>query len=423
MIDSARPTGNARIAAHAGVTFVGLMASNVLAYAFYALVSRSIGVEAYGTFSALVAVVLILSTPALIAQLVVAKLASDLALDPDRLAGLVHSVDRVTLGVAAVAGLALVAASIPIAAFLRVSDPLLVTLAGCALAGAMGVPILRGVLQGTSRFAAYALSSIAETGAKALLAPLFGLAAGVRGAVAGMAMGYAVSAVYTVVAAVPHRRGTPVPFSLRAVARTSASVGIAVFCVNLLVLHDGVLAKRYLDAHTTGLYSAASLAGRALYAAIAFVPIVLLPQAALRAARRERTRWLLVQALAVATAMIVAAVVFFALFAQPVIVALTTPGFRGAAPYLVPYIYALGMMALANIVATYNIARGRMGFIIPLALVALGEIASIVVRHHSAADFLQTITVGHTLALLAAATSLGGSRRPAAAVELGTPIQ
>ena len=33
---------------------------------------------------------------------------------------------------------------------------------------------------------------------------------------------------------------------------------------------------------------------------------------------------------------------------------LTTPGFRGAAPFLVPYVYAMGMIALANIVATYN---------------------------------------------------------------------
>jgi len=415
--EAAPPTGHGKVAAHAGITFAGLTTANVLAYVFYALVSRSIGVEPYGTFSALVAVVLILSTPALIAQMVVAKLSSDLVLDPERLAGLVHAIDRVTLGAAAAAGLALVAASVPLAAFLRISDPLLVTLAGCSLSGAIVLIFLRGVLQGTSQFGAYALSNVVETGAKALLAPVLGLVAGVRGAIAGTAAGYAIAAVYTFAAAMPHRRGTPVPFSLRAVARTSASVGLAVFCINFLVLYDGVLAKRYLDAHTTGLYGAASLAGRALYSAIAFVPVVLLPQAALRAARRERTRWLLIQALVVAAVIVVAAIAFFAFFAQPVIVALTTPAFRGAAPFLVPYIYGMGMMALANIVATYNIARGRMGFVVPLALVALGEVASIVVRHRSAADFLQTIVVGHTLALFAAATSLGTSRRPVTAAE------
>jgi O-antigen/teichoic acid export membrane protein len=412
--ESGGATANARVAAHAGITFAGVVVANVLTYVFYALVSRAIGVEAYGSFSALVAVVLILSGPALIGQMVVAKLASDLVLDTDRLAGLVHAVDRVTAVSAAVAGCALIALAVPLAGFLRVADPLLVVLAGCSLFGAIALPLLRGVLQGTSRFGPFAISNVAEAGGKALFAPVLGVVAGVRGAVAGMALGYAVAAAYTFVAGVPHRRGAPVPFSLRAVARASATVGVAVFCINLLLLYDGVLAKRYLDAHTAGLYGAASLAGRALYSVIAFVPIVLLPQAALRTARGQRTRWLLAQAVGVAAVIVAAAIGFFALFSEVTIVTLTAPKFRGAAPFLVPYVYAMGMMALANVVATYNIARGRMRFVVPLALVALGEIASVVLRHRSAADLLQTIVVGHTVAVLAAATSLGGaSRAPA----------
>jgi O-antigen/teichoic acid export membrane protein len=417
--DSAQATRNARVAAHAGVTFVGVVAANVLAYVFYALVSRAIGVEAYGSFSALAAIVLILSGPALIGQMVVAKLASDLALDPERLAGLVHAVDRVTLVFAAVAGLVLIVLSVPLASFLRVSDPLLVTFAGCSLCGAIALPFFRGVLQGTSRFGAFSISAVAESAGKALFGPGLGLVAGVRGAMAGMALGYAIAAVYTFVAGLAHRRGTPVPFSLRTVARTSAWVGLAVFFINLLVLYDGVLAKRYLDANTAGLYGAASLAGRALYSVIAFVPIVLLPQAALRSARGERTRWLLLQALGVAAVIVAAAIGFFALFSELTIVTLTAPKFRGAAPFLVPYVYAMGMMALANIVATYNIARGRMRFVVPLVLVALGEIASIVLRHRSAADLLQTIVVGHTVALFAAATSLGRSTPPVEGAQPG----
>jgi len=411
--------GNRRVAAHAGVTFVGVVTANVLAYVFYALVSRVLSVEAYGSFSTLATIVLILSGPALIGQMVVAKLASDVALDPDRLAGLVHAVERVTLVASAAAGFALIALAVPLAGFLHVADPVLVIFAGCSLCGAIALPFLRGVLQGTSRFGAFSISAVAEQVGKVLFAPVLGLVAGVRGALAGMALGYALASVFTFVAGVAHRRGTPVPFSLRAVARTSAWVGVAVFCINLLVLYDGVLAKRYLDAHTAGLYFAAALAGRALYSVIAFVPIVLLPQAALRAARGERTRWLLLQALGAAALIIVAAIVFFAFFSERTIVMLTTPGFRGAAPFLVPYVYAMGMMALANIVATYNIARGRMRFVVPLVLVALGEIASIVLRHRSAADLLQTIVVGHTVALLAAATSLGRTVHPAAAAEPG----
>jgi O-antigen/teichoic acid export membrane protein len=410
LVEATTETGRSQVAAHAGVTFAGLMAANVLGYVFYTLVSRTLGVESYGTFSSLVAVVLILSAPALIAQMVVAKLATDFSLNPDKLAGLVRAIDRGTLIVSLGAGLLLAAASVPLAEFLHVSDPLLVTLAGFSLCGAVALPFLRGVLQGTSAFGAFALSNVAEGLCKAICAPALGLFAGVRGAVAGLALGYAAAATFTFFAALPHRRGVHVPFSLRAVARTSAAVALAVFCLNVLLLYDVVLGKRYLDAHTAGLYGAAALACRALFAVIAFVPTVLLPQAAGRHARGERTRYLFMQAFGVAGLIVIGSIAFFVLFPRFVIVAIAGRSFAAGAALLGPYIYAMGMLALANVTATYNIARGRMRFVAPLALVAAGEIAAVVVRHRTAADLLQTIDIGHTLALFACAVSLGGPR-------------
>ena len=400
-----------RIAAHASVTFVGLMTANVLGFVFYTLVSRTLGVEAYGTFSSLVAVVLILQAPALIAQMVVAKLASDFSVNADRLAGLVRAVDRVALRVSAAAGAALIAAALPLAEFMRVSDPLLVVLAGVALCGAISLPFLRGVLQGTSAFGAFALSNVVDGAGKLIFVPVLALVASLRGAVAGLALGYAVAAAYTFFAALPHRRGEHVPFSLRSIGRSSASVALAVICLNVLLLYDVVLAKRYLDAHTAGLYTAAALAGRALFALIAFVPIVLLPQAAGRAARGQRTRGLFVQAFGVAAAIAAASVGFFALLPHFVITTIAGRSFDAGAPLVVPYVYAVAVLSLANITATYNIARGRMHFVIPLGLVAIAEIVAVVLRHRSAADLLQTIAVGHTLALLACTVSLGRASR------------
>ena len=399
-----------QVAAHAGITFAGLMAANVLGYVFYALVSRTLGVEAYGTFSSLIAIVLIVSSPAVIAQMVVAKLASDLAMDPARLAGLVRLVDRAAGAFALAAGATLVAASVPLARFMNVSDPLLIVFAGFSLGGAVMLPFLRGLLQGISAFRAFSLSMIAESLAKAVLAPALGIVAGVRGAVGGVALGYAIAAAYTFFAGLSHRSARAVPLSLRAIVRTSAPVAVAVFCVNVLLLYDLVLSKRYLDAHTVGLYGAAALASRALYAVIAFVPTVLLPQAAGRSARGERTRGLFAQALIVSGAIAAITVAIYALAPRLVVVAISDRRFIGASEYLVPYVYATAMLSLANVVATYNIARGRMAFIVPLVCVALGEIVSVVIRHRSAADLLQTIAVGHTLALFATLVSLGPGR-------------
>ncbi len=404
----ARAASRARI--DAAITFAGLMVTNVLGYAFYALVSRTLGVEAYGTFAALVALVMILQAPALIAQIVVAKLASDVADQPDRLAGLVHAVDRVTLLVASGIALALIAASAPLAGFLHVAEPLLVALAGLALFGAVALPFLRGVLQGTSAFGPFVLSNIAEGVGKALFSPLLGFAGGVRGAVAGVAIGYTAAAFFTYLAGRAHRHGTRVRFPVRSVLRTSGTVAVAVFAINVLLFYDVVLAKRYLDAHAAGLYGAAALASRALYALIAFVPTVLLPQVARSSARGERTRSMYAQAIGVAALLGIAAVAFFALFPRFVVVTIAGRSFAGAAPLVVVYVYAIAALALANVTATYNIARGRMAFVAPLLCIAVGEITAVVLRHRSASDLLQTIAVGHTLAVLACAVSLGRSR-------------
>jgi O-antigen/teichoic acid export membrane protein len=399
-----------RVGRHAAITFAGVMAANVLGYIFYALVSRALGVDAYGTFSSLLAIVLIVASPALIGQTVVAKLATEFIGEPALLSGLVRTIDRLTLGFAAAVAAALAALSVPIAAFLHLSDPLLVALAALSLCGAIVLPFLRGVLQGTSAFGPFALSAVAENLAKALFAPLLGAAAGLRGALGGMALAYAVAAGYTFVAARPHGRGIAVPLPLRPVLRTSAAVALTVFCINLLLFYDVVLARRYLDPHTAGLYGAAALAGRALFAVIGFVPIVLLPQAAGRSARGERTRGLFVVALGSAALLAVAAIAFFAAFPHFTITTVAGRSFAEGAPYVVPYVYAVAMLSLANITATYNVARGRMRFVVPLAGVALAEIVAVVLRHRTATDLLQTIAIGHTAALLACTLSLGPSR-------------
>jgi O-antigen/teichoic acid export membrane protein len=392
---------------HGSLTFGGVMAANVLGYAFYALVSRSLGVEGYGTFAALVSIVLILAAPAQIAQIVTAKLASDFAGDRERLAGLVRAIDRLTVLVAGAAAAALAAAAVPLAAFLHLADPLLVVLAAFSLGGAIALPFLRGVLQGTLSFRALALSLIAENFGKSLFAPVLALAAGLRGAMVGMALGLAASVTYTFVTARPHGRGSAERLSLRDVLGTSASVALAVSCISVLVFFDGILAKRYFDAYTAGIYGAVALASRAVYAVVAFVPIVLLPQAATRSASGERTRGLFLQAFAATVAICAAACALYWLAPRFVMVFVAGRAFAPGAPLLPLYVAAISALAAANVIATYNIARGRMRFVLPLACVVAGEVISVVVRHRGPGDLLQTIVVGHTLALLACATSLG----------------
>ncbi|HEY4440840.1 MAG TPA: hypothetical protein VGN14_10305, partial [Candidatus Elarobacter sp.] len=124
-------------------------------------------------------------------------------------------------------------------------------------------------------------------------------------------------------------------------------------------------------------------------------------------------------AFGVALAACVVVVSGYALFPQQVVTIIAGRSFAGAAPLLVPYIYAIAALSLANVIATYNIARGRMRFVPLLVCITIGEVVAVMVRHRSAADLLQTIDVGHTLALVACASSLGGRRGRARRTEAG----
>jgi hypothetical protein len=118
----------------------------------------------------------------------------------------------------------------------------------------------------------------------------------------------------------------------------------------------------------------------------------------------------------VTAAIVLASIAFFALFPRFVVTTIAGRAFAAAAPFALPYVYAVGALSLAYVTATYAIARGRMRFVVPLTCVAVGEVVSIVVRHGSVWDFLQTIVVGHTLALAACLTSLGGRTSRGAAM-------
>ena len=157
----------------------------------------------------------------------------------------------------------------------------------------------------------------------------------------------------------------------------------------------------------------AALCGRALYAVILFVPTVLLPQTASRAAQGQRTRWLFAQALGAVAVISLAACALYALAPRFVITTVAGRAFAEGAPFVLPYVVAIAALATANMVATYNVARSRLRFVVPLLCVAAGEVVTVVLRHRSAADLLQTIVAGHALALLACMSSLGSARAAA----------
>jgi O-antigen/teichoic acid export membrane protein len=181
------------------------------------------------------------------------------------------------------------------------------------------------------------------------------------------------------------------------------------------------LIKHSFDARSAGLYAAAALVGRALIAALLFVPTLLMPKATSRAAAGKSPLPLLISALGLSAVVVAAAILAGIIAPRAVVTLLAGRAFGDAAPIVLPYLIASGTLALANVVAAYKMGLHRYDFVIPAVVIAGIEVAVFAAWHPTLIAAVTVLLVGHTLVLcstlfrLNAPVSVDQSVNPAAA--------
>jgi hypothetical protein len=78
------------------------------------------------------------------------------------------------------------------------------------------------------------------------------------------------------------------------------------------------------------------------------------------------------------------------------------------------------MLAAANIAAMYKIGLHRFDFTVPIVAVMIGEIVAVSLRHGSLAIVIQTLIIGHALALAVTLYRIT-AREPGTVQETSTP--
>jgi len=405
---------------HSAFVFGGVLFANVCNYLYYMLIGRAAGVVVYGEVTSLASALLVLGAPANVGQLIVAKLAADLEASGDRAAlrRLCELVTRWTV----LAGLAVVVAAFvarePIARFFNLQDtaPVLATAVGLATYAVTYVG--RGVLQGAHLFEEFSFSYAGEAAARVVLGVVFVLRWGATGALVGSAIGIGIGAVYNAI--VFGRRfpaaSAPVPFDRATLRRVVGGVGLGQLTLTVLTFYDVPLVKHAFDARSAGLYAAAALVGRAVIAAAAFIPTIVLPKATARVAAGRSPLPLLGGAVGIAAGLVAIAALACAIAPRTVVTVIAGGAFGAAAPLVLPYVFASGALSIATVVASYNFGLHRYTFVIPVAVVALAEIVTLSVWHPSLLAFVGVLLAGHTCILAASFVGVGSPVRPLAGV-------
>jgi len=395
----------------------GAAIASVFNYLFYMLIGRRVGVDAYGIVTSLASTLYVVGAPAIVGQLIAARLAADLEVRGNfrairRLAD-VSTLIAMVFGVMAIA-IGLVA-RFAIARFFKLSDSGPVVAALVALALFVVVMVQRGVFTGAHRFSEFAISGSIETVMKVVAGVALAGVFGATGGLVGIDIGLGLALVYNLVVFALRfgPSSASMPFDAGVVSRVVTHGGLGQLTLTILMFYDVPLVKHLFDPRQAGLFAAAALVGRAILSAVAFVPTLVLPKAAARLGAGRSPVPLLAAALCLAGGAVAVGAGAGALWPRFVVTTIAGPAFGDAAPLVLWYIVAAGALGLANVVAAYKMGLHRFDFVAPALVLAIVEIATIWAWHPSLSAVVLVLAAGHTTVLgatLFRITSWAGSR-------------
>ncbi len=371
---------------------------------------RMLSVRDYGAMMSLISVVLVVFGIGSIGQTVTAKLAADLraAGDLERMASFSRAITRGGLWIAVATALLAFGSQKLVASYLHFGNLGLVTVAGATAGLGFALLLQRGLFQGFGAFPTFALSNLLDALRTALLVPLTH-AFGAIGSLLSLFGAVAVASFFGE-AALRRRFGkmsASARLDVRRMLMTAGATGLSSFGIVLLMFYDVVLARHFLTPIDAGFYGAAALTGRVIFAAIAFLPTVLLPSVSVRLASGQPHTHVLAAALGVATAVIGSVATVCVMAPQVVIRILAGARFIHGTPLVVPYALAAGALSLASLLSAYAIARHRFGFVPYLLSVAACEITAVSLRHGSSQQIVQDILAGHVAVFCVMAVYVG----------------
>jgi O-antigen/teichoic acid export membrane protein len=337
--------------------------SIVANYVFLLAAGRTLGSDDYGTLAALLGVLAVVLIPAGALQMAVSREISRRLASGD--AEGAQAFTRAVLRLSGKATIPLVvvalALALPLNDLLNIHSVGIVVLANTTLATALVSPVAIGVIQGSQRFRALAVTYVAPV---VLRLAFFGVlaAAGLRlgGAVLASVLGGLAGTALAFWLIRGQLGGTRVStWDRREFLRYLGPVAIGLIGIALLTHIDLLIVKARFSGNDAGAYAAASAFARVGFFLPAMILTVLFPRTAARQARGEQTDDILGRSLLATAAFCGGLAVFYAATGVGIVSMSFGRDFAEGGRVLAPFALAIGLFSLANVLVGYHLSRGE----------------------------------------------------------------
>lgn len=347
------------------VTMLGVSAAN---YLLNLLLARFLSPAEFGDANLAVNLVLAAAAAAAMLQLLSAR--SGALEDPSGIEAR-RRLMRWAWGIGGALGVGLVMGAATLADTFNTSTPVLFVVIGIGIPVYLAQAVMRGALQGDLRLGRLAVSYAVEAATRVGIAlVMLALGFGVIGAAVAISLSFVASAIIArhrvATTAAGERAGGSDPETDGREPDTeerglaAVSVAATILLVGQVVIANGdvVLAKAVMAPEAAGAYAAAAVIGRGLYFLSWAVVHSTFPVFA-RAKSHEERRKAMIRALAMVVSTCVVGVTGLALVGEWLAPLLLGEGYEAAAELLVPYAIATALFAVANLVASLDLAIGR----------------------------------------------------------------
>ncbi|HEV3231320.1 MAG TPA: oligosaccharide flippase family protein [Candidatus Dormibacteraeota bacterium] len=395
------------------VYFAGNFFAGLAGFVFQALLARALGKERFAEVAPLISIFYLINIAMFTSMAVAARYTAPLAAAGDR--ARVSRAYRdfvIYVSIFGAGGMAVFIAVSPlIRAFLHASGlgPLVALSAAVPLSLLVGVG--RGVVQGEQRFLPLSVNFILYgCTTLAFLPVLLALNLHAVGAVLAIDLALVLCNLHAALTLrdLPpggaHERLRVWPLLRSSLA---ASAGISV--ITLFYNFDVLLAKHYLSAADSGLYSTMSLLGKILFFGTVSVSAVMFPRVAALHAEGGRAHRTVDLSLGLVAALGGAVVAFYAILPGVAIRLLVGAGYLPISGYLGLFGLAMLGLALANVLVYYFVAVHQRRFVLGLLVGGVAFAVLLSRLHANLGQFTRSVTVSIDLmALVLLAMYLAG---------------
>lgn len=374
------------LAAGGAALGIAMIIANAGNYLLNVFLGRWLTPAEFADANLMVTIMLLVTAAAISLQMIAARFAGvyEVREDRDATSAMATWLGRLSWIGGGLLAAVLIVGSSPLATFFNSESAWPFVILGLGMPFYLAQAVGRGVLQGRLTFRPLAATFVVEMLVRVILGiALVALGFGVIGATIGLTASFFATWLHVRLLIGRIESESIAADAVKDITRYAGP--IVLLLIGQIIVNNGdvLIAKRFLEPETAGVYAAIALVGRAVFFLSWSVATTLFPAAAQRGERGQSADGLLYGGLVIVAMMGAGFVIGAALLGGTVLGRVFGPEYADVSGPLAWYAFATSMFAMANLIVSHHLSTGRKTEAFLLLAGGVGQTIALLLRRNS----------------------------------------